>query len=185
MRNNKLINCLAITLFTCGIQLAGMTTAQATTITYQATDFGGGRWQYDYTVINDDPHILPAIKEIEIYFNYSLYDTLTDESTRLWLVQIFDTSPNPVVHDGFYNAIDTTGPGILPDMTLSGFSVSFNWRGNDAPGSQPFKIFGADRIELTAGDTVAPVPEPASLLLFGTGTLCLARFRRKSTAKIQ
>ncbi len=74
------------------------------------------------------------------------------------------------------------GPGEL----LGGFSMTFNWLGTGAPGSQPFTLFG-DNLPLdlngytlfTQPLNAHPVPEPGTLTLLGAGLLGLMGVRRR------
>lgn len=146
----------------------------ATSILFNTTDLGGGTWEYEYTVTNDT--LLTDIEEFTVFFEYGLYDNLivTTPLTPGW----DELTANPVLifgspNDGFYDAL-ALGLGIAPGNTASGFSVSFNWSGAGTPGSQPFDIvdtltFLTIASGITTSSSGAPIPEPGTLMLLGSG----------------
>ena len=84
---------------------------------------------------------------------------------------------NPVVGlgvDGAYDALAEASP-IGTSTTVSGFSVSFNWLGEETPGSQFYEVIDSDTfVTIDSGWTV---PEPTMLFLLGLGAL-LGRKKR-------
>ena len=151
-----------------------------TQIWYQADELGAGRWQYTYDVSNFS---LPGpIEQFTIYFEYGddvqpLYDDLAvetpDPPAGDWSEIVLQ--PEPVLSDdGLYDAL-ALYTGIAQGQTVSGFKVSFVWRGTGEPGSQLYEIIDPQTFEtIDSGQTI---PEPAALLLLGLGAMAL---RRKS-----
>ena len=71
--------------------------------------------------------------------------------------------------DGAYDALALQDGASLADS----FVVSFVWLGSGVPGSQFFEVYDPDFNTIESGET-APVPEPATILLVGSGLLALA-----------
>jgi hypothetical protein len=158
----------------------------ATTITYTVQNIGANLWQYDYTITNDTLGI--AIDELSIHFTYGSYESIAVSSSPSdW--DVLEAQPDDIFgapDDGFVDALALVS-GIAPGSTLSGLSVRFNWLGDDAPGSQYFEVLAPDIYDvLDSGSTTpassSPVPEPATLLLFGSGLAGLAGIRKKFKA---
>ena len=144
-------------------------------ISYDATDLGGGQWEYIYTVSN---FTLPApIEEFTIWFELGSFAQLMAASQDPVAAQWDElvVQPDPVLtDDGFYDAL-ATGAGIAPGASFAGFTVHFDWLGEGDPGAQLFEIINPDTFEtLYSGQTV---PEPATLSLLVVGGLTLLRRR--------
>lgn len=148
-----------------------------TEIRYQTSDLGSGQWQYTYEVTNIS--LTEPIEEFTIWFDYGLYKNLAiqtpDPPAGNWSEIVLQ--PEPILKDdGYYDAL-TLDVGIGVGQTVSGFSVSFDWLGASEPGRQFYEII--DPITFETLDSGYTVPEPATILLFGLGSLAL-KIRRKT-----
>jgi hypothetical protein len=86
--------------------------------------------------------------------------------------------PDPLLPgDGLYDALALTNNASLADP----FRVQFIWQGSGTPGSQPFQVyyFDGQQFEMIAEGDTAPVPEPGTMLLLGSGLVGLAGLRRR------
>jgi len=151
-------------------------------IWYSADDLGGGRWQYDYEVVNIS--LTSPIEEFTIWFDYGAYDNLLiktpDPPAGDWDEIVLQPEPL-LTDDGAYDA-KALGAGIKADPldnTVSGFAVSFNWLGDAlVPGPQFYQIIDPETFETIDSGMTKLIPEPATLLLLGLGGLALLRKRR-------
>ena len=173
---NKLSYILVIALF-----VALVPDAHCVSISYEINPLGGSSYEALYTVINDTPSI--NVEEFTVYFQEGLYENLAVTTTPVdW--DPLAVQPDPAIpDDGFYDAL-ALNMGISFGDQLGGFGVSFDWLGSGDPGSQFFEIINPFTFDiLTSGTTelasATPVPEPASILLMGSGIGMLAAFVRK------
>ena len=147
----------------------------ASKIWFEVSEVGGGRWEYTYDVTNVD--ILAGVWEFTIYFAAGLYDGLAVETDGVlaatWDEIVWDPIDRLGIAGG-YDALAELFP-IGPSMTASGYSVSFDWLGEGAPGSQYYEIIDPDTFETV--DSGWTVPEPGMILLLGFGAMVIRRKR--------
>jgi hypothetical protein len=184
----------AIFFAACLVQAVG-----AATVSYTLDDLGYGSWQYNYTITNDD--MATPIANIDIFFDYNLYDNLavtafgdwTDfgDDTGMWGDDWFLmwSSPNSIFNMDGILALIGFGSGIDIGDYLTGFSVSFDWLGGVGTmpaGNQMVVFWDANFSYLGDGYTspdVPAVPEPQTFLLLGTGLLGFAAYCRRKQAQ--
>jgi len=161
----------------CCFLLVICTNSYGTLIRYNLTALGGSQFEYEYTVTNDS--LIIPIEEFTIWFDVHLYDNLvitTEEPLASQWDEIILKKTGFELPMG-YDAKSLTG-GIQPLQVVSGFSVKFDWFGTGIPGSQYYEIVNPSTfVTIDSGYTVL-VPEPATLLLLGFGTLAFRTKRR-------
>jgi len=149
-----------------------------TNIVYTTNETAGGRWEYNYEVINLDLEV--PIEEFSIWFDYGLYEDIAIETSEPLSLEWDEIviQPEPVIgDDGLYDAL-ALALGIEKGQKVSGFKVSFDWLGLDEPGSQFYEIIDPLTFEtLDSGNTI---PEPGTVILLGLGALALYRRRRRN-----
>ena len=146
-----------------------------TQIWYSAEELAGGRWQYNYEIANISFTV--ANQEFTIWFEYGLYEKLSVETPPVLPPGGWDEiviQPEPVLEDdGAYDA-KALGPGIEIGHTARPFAVSFNWLGDSImPGSQFYEIIDPVTLETIDSGMTQIIPEPATLLLLGLGTIAV------------
>lgn len=160
--------------------LMSISWAHATTINYTATQVGGVRWRYDYTIHNDT--LGSTIQEFTIYFGENRFANLSNESVQPnWDLLLIQPDTN-IPAAGFFDGLALNG-GLVAGETVSGLSVSFDYAGAGAPGQQLFSIvdpvsFAEIESGLTSGATAVPLPGTLSLLVLGLAAGAAQRRRQ-------
>lgn len=157
------------------------TSSSAAVITYHSSNNGGTNWSYNYTVAATGTG--SAIDEFTIYFDPLLYQNLVLQTTPISWDTIVIQPDAGLVASGFLDGLALVA-GLAPGAAVSGFSVSFEYLGNGAPGAQPFDIVDPNTFATisqgTTQSAVAEVPEPGAawLLALPLLFLFLSRTRR-------
>ena len=169
----EIFTSVLIAIFMVGIS----STALATNIIYDAADQGFGVWEYSYWVsdntFNED-------YGFTVYFDDGLYDNITPTSdSGDW----DETSWNPSGGlAGAYDALASTDGASL----AAPFTVSFDWLGTGTPWdyTQDFEVYFLSPFQILETGTTAPIPEPATILLVGSGLFGLAGLRKRAKKKL-
>jgi hypothetical protein len=162
-------------------------------IAYDYTDNGGGNYTFDFTVSNNsnEPSMLDLFEiefDADVITNYS---NITWNNDQGWdHTEADDPDAGFGGLPGYVLADDYSGAGgIAAGGQVSGFTVTFDYAGilnaalqlfsyeawfSDLSGNFIGKDFGITRYE-----GVQPVPEPATMMLLGTGLLGFFGFQRK------
>ncbi len=148
-----------------------------TAIDLADTNVGEDLWQYSY-MVSGDSFAMGTGFAIDFETNLFTIPTSVLQDAD-WYVQTYpsDFAPNVFVYDA-YVQVDNAS---LANM----FTIDFQWTGGSAvPSEQFFVVYNQnDGTVLQNGLTTAsPVPEPATMLLFGTGLAAFAGagLRKKS-----
>ena len=170
-------------------------TAGAATINFSLENIGENRWQYNYVIINDT--VEKGIDISAILFDYGRYADLKLESCpNDWNLQLSSPTLQGEKEERGLLTIGVKdgnwGNGLLLGESLSEKSVSFTWLGEGTPGAQDFTVSWWDQSQFSlaqehgyttgiANSPSAPVPEPHTLALLGSGLIgfvAIRRFRR-------
>jgi hypothetical protein len=161
------------------LALSVCSNAEATLIIYSVYPRGAGEFEYEYTLINNT--LETPIKQFTIWFDLESYDNLVittgEPLVTEWSEIILEETGFglPIGYDALAVGTNT---GIPPDedMSVSGFSVGFDWLGTGIPGPQFFQII--DPFTLQTIDSGYTIPEPAAFLTMGLAALYILRRRR-------
>jgi hypothetical protein len=132
-------------------------------ITYDLSNLGGSRWQYDYALNNTGSS---SISEFTIYFDRNHYSNLVLIGTATAWDSIIVQADSGLSADGFLDALSLGDP-LLTGGKVTGFSVSFDFRNANRPADQQFDFINP--ISFTSffsGTTmlfVAPLPSAPPL----------------------
>jgi hypothetical protein len=155
----------------------------AFSITYEATQIAGDRWQYNYSVSADSG---VSIEEFAVYFDVGVYEDIDIVASPL-LWDPLAIQPDPLLpDDGFADWLAFGGP-IAAGETLAGFSVEFDWLGLGLPGSQLFEVInpvsfdviGSGLTDLATAPPAA-IPLPPAVSLFLSALTMLLGFSRSA-----
>jgi hypothetical protein len=153
--------------------------AQAVSISYDATSLGDHRWEYSYTVNNDD--LAAGIEQFTIYFPVDRYANLEIlGSPPDWDSLVIQPEPE-LPDDGYFDSLALAAP-IGLGTSLGGFVVRFEALGSTSPARQRFEIVDPDTFAVIAAGrptpTVRTVPDPGSFALLLAGLLLVPMFVR-------
>ena len=136
-------------------------------------------WQYTYAVSD---FVFDTDYGFTIFFDYQLYTNLEDPPPSVnseWDTIVWqpDLSIPGGGDDGAYDALALADGASLADS----FTVSFVWLGSGTPGAQSFDVYYSSNTIFNTIDSgqSAPVPEPATILLVGSGLVGLVALKRK------
>lgn len=160
---------------------------------YWEYDLGGGSWKYDYILYNTSDPL--------VYAGYDIYDFFLHFDSTVTLTNIlspsnwdFISNETPPASGNYYDFIDwfstlagepPLGADIAPGTSLNGYSFISNMH----LASLPYDVYFANPIDTDkpvpySGNT-APVPEPGTMLLLGSGFVVLGGHRYLRWARRQ
>ena len=153
--------------------------SSATIISYEATDLadiapGEDLWQYSYTVSD---FVFDTDYGFTLFFDYQLYANLEDPPPSVnsdWDSIVLQPDSG-IPDDGTYDALASVDGASLADS----FTVSFVWLGSGTPGAQSFDVYDPSFNTIDSGQS-APVPEPATILLVGSGLVGIIALKKKT-----
>ena len=182
----KMYAYLSVVTVAAGFFLGTPQAANAIAIEYQATHAMGNTWQYNYFVSG---FTFPANYSFRISFNYANYlnlqNPVVSPAPAMWDVSSIEPSVAFQAAGWYYGAALVNNPS-----TTLPFTITFDWLGIGAPGSQPFEIYDDAFSTISSGNTIlrqagplppAPVPGPAVLYLFLAGLISFVFVRNKNT----
>ena len=154
------------------VLLSGSPVGAIPIVTPTVNDLGGGTFQYSYDLAN-------PLGSGENLFDFGLFF----EGQPLNVV-----APSGWDHIEGLGFIDWFSPELAFDLLAGATLGGFSFESFLGPGLIRFATVGADAVSdavgtpiegTTLGPSTAPIPEPATLLLLGTGIAGLIPFTRK------
>ncbi len=144
-----------------GVLVAGLCLGQSTqalSLLYDVKPVSGNTWEYTYTA--DNTASATTVEEFTTYFDYTSYNSLNSTATPTgWDPLAIQPDPG-LPDDGFYDALSTTG-GLAQGEKQGGFTVQFNYTGNDIPSGQYYEVVDpATFAPLFSGTTTRSMPDP-------------------------
>ncbi|WP_445427715.1 PEP-CTERM sorting domain-containing protein [Alishewanella sp. HL-SH05] len=168
-----------ITTLTCFVMLS-FQPAFAALISGTATNITGTTWESRYTITNN---LLLDINWFTLYFDATQYTNLvyipTAEFGPDWEIFTYDFD----FGDDGYIDVYSNFTAITVGQSVSNFVVQYSYFGIGLPSLQQFEVYDEQLVDplstpIAAGDiSIAAVPEPGSLYLFGLGLLAFAAYR--------
>lgn len=159
-----------------GILLTMANGVFATTILFDLSNIAGNQWEYRYWVSD---YTFNPNYGFTVYFEYGRYNNIIPLSDSSDWDEI-SWEPDQSLGPGGYDALALKDNASLAQP----FVVSFNWLGAGTPWDykQDFEVYDLtdpSQIQILENGTTAPVPEPGTLLLLGSGLITLIGIGRK------
>nr|WP_319491024.1 hypothetical protein [uncultured Desulfobacter sp.] len=153
-------------------------------IDYSLNDLGGGRYEYLYTVSNDNYDF--DIEEFSIFFDFESYENLEITSTPSSWDPILIQPDVDLEEDGMFDALALGMPLVLGEV-VSGFGVSFDWIGSGIPGTQAYEFIDPDSFMVLddGSTTLTAVPLPAGIYFMISGLMTIAGLGRSCRNRLK
>jgi hypothetical protein len=163
---------------------------------FQGSAVDGGTYAYEvfndaYGDANESPEDIGNIFSFTLFFDESIFNPimLADVQTP----NQYQWMPLVIGENQMNIAIDPMQFGIAPGSSLSGFEVSVTFTdsfinsGDPIPQTQPYSVtwdtLDGPRTQDNTTDNTTHTPEPATLLLIGSGLIFIAGYAAKRKRK--